>query len=113
VFRYAAWTFVLTVTVILIGGWAWLIELARARDAPTEVFVILVATAGGALFGSYLEDVFRSAAWTFVLTVTVIGAMNWVVGLQDAIEYEAHPNYWKPTGEPGYYRGDNGEVIHP
>jgi hypothetical protein len=98
----------------IVCGLAWMTKFAVASDAPMEVYLAIAATAVGALFGLYQGNVLRYAAWTFVLTVTVIVVTNWVVRLQQAIEIEAHPNAWEPIpGKPGYFRNENGGVLHP
>jgi hypothetical protein len=101
---------------LVVCGLAWLTKFAFASDAPIEVYVVLAVTACAALIGLYQGNVLRYAAWTFVLTVTVIVVMNWVVRVPQAIEYDAHPSVWEPVpGKPGYFRNqyNKGEVVHP
>lgn len=102
------------VLALVVRGLAWLTKFVLTSDAPTALYLALAATAGAALFGLFRGKVLPYAAWTFVLTLTVVLAVNWYVGLQQAVEFEAHPTWWKPIpGKLGYFRGPNGEIYHP
>jgi hypothetical protein len=102
------------VLALVVCGLAWLTKFVLTRDAPVAFYLAFAATAGAALFGLFRGKVLPYAAWTFVLTVTVVLAVSWYVGLQQAVEYEAHPTWWQPIpGKPGYYRNEAGEVYHP